>query len=163
MKTCENCGKHETPECSKACTLENQIGWEQKELCKSCQRKNCSGTLCLHEEWFIPDDQDVAKQQYILFPILNGLTPTTESCTMKVLEEVGELMQMIGKHSGLSGERQTMSEEVRIRRTVFEALDVAQSAITMAHTLCKLYELSLESFIERHESKLIQKGYLVRA
>lgn len=99
--------------------------------------------------------------QSVTFPILNGLTPTTINCTMKVLEEVGELMQMIGKHSGVSGEKQTMSDEVRIRRTIFEALDVAQSAVTMAHTLCELYELSLESFVERHESKLRQKGYLV--
>lgn len=97
----------------------------------------------------------------VIIPILNGLTPTVESCTMKVLEEVGELMQLIGKHSGLNGEKQTMSDEVRIRRTIFEALDVAQSAITMAHTLCELHELTLESFVERHESKLKQKGYLV--
>jgi NTP pyrophosphatase (non-canonical NTP hydrolase) len=100
-------------------------------------------------------------QGIISFRKLNGLSPTTESCTMKVLEEVGELMQLIGKHSGLNGERQAMSNEVRIRRTIFEALDVAQSAITMAHTLCELNELSLESFVERHEGKLIKKGYLV--
>ena len=100
-------------------------------------------------------------QGIISFRKLNNLNPTTESCTMKVLEEVGELMQLIGKHSGLNGERQTMSDEVRIRRTIFEALDVAQSAITMAHTLCELHELSLESFVERHKDKLIKKGYLV--
>jgi NTP pyrophosphatase (non-canonical NTP hydrolase) len=100
------------------------------------------------------------KSGIVIFPIINGLTPTAESCTMKVLEEVGELMQLIGKHSGLNGEEQTISDEVRIRRTIFEALDVAQSAITMAHTLCELYKLPLESFVQRHEEKLIKKGYL---
>lgn len=93
-------------------------------------------------------------------PILNNLTPTPESCTMKVLEEVGELMQMIGKHSGLSGEKPTMSDEVRIRRTIFEALDVAQSAVTMANVLCELHGLELETFVVSHEDKLRKKGYL---
>ena len=97
----------------------------------------------------------------ISFHRLNGLKPTTISCTFKVLEELGEFVQLIGKHSGLSGETPIICEEVRIRRMVLESLDVAQAAITMAHTLCELHELSLGSFVESHERKLRQKGYLV--
>ena len=104
---------------------------------------------------------DVTDLSSVSLPILNALKPTTVSCTFKVLEEVGEFVQLIGKHSGLSGEKPTMSDEVRIRRMVLESLDVAQAAITMAHTLCELHELSLESFIESHGRKLRQKGYLV--
>jgi len=104
---------------------------------------------------------EIVNPSSVSMPILNGLKPTIVSCTFKVLEELGELVQLIGKHSGLSGETPIICEEVRIRRTVLEALDVAQAAITMAHTLCELHELSLESFIESHERKLRQKGYLV--
>jgi len=104
---------------------------------------------------------DISDHSLVSLPILNCLKPTTVSCTFKVLEELGELVQLIGKHSGLSGETPTISEEVRIRRMVLESLDVAQAAITMAHTLCELHELSLESFIESHGRKLRQKGYLV--
>ena len=96
----------------------------------------------------------------ISFHRLNGLNPTVQSCTFKLIEELGEFLQIVGKHSGMSGEKPVISDEVRIRRMIFEALDVAQSAVTMVYALCELNELSPESFVESHERKLRQKGYL---
>jgi len=101
---------------------------------------------------------------YIALPILNGLTPTTESCTMKVLEEVGELMQLIGKGQGKSGEELTCAggKIDWAIRAIMEAIDTAQSAITMAHTMCEEHNIDLSEMMDIHSMKLAKKGYLVR-
>ena len=96
----------------------------------------------------------------ISFPILNNLTPNLHSCTLKVLEEVGELMQKLGKGQGANGEKVDENRPKWAVETVCEAIDTAQSAITLAHTLCKKYDFDLEELMELHESKLKTKGYL---
>lgn len=100
-------------------------------------------------------------QNSISFRRLNGLTPTTESCTMKVLEEVGELMQLLGKGRGASGEDQAMEDAVLSINTAFEALDVAQAAVTLFNVLVDMDGLEGEEMVARHEAKLREKGYLV--
>ena|SRR5665254_1863 len=100
------------------------------------------------------------KQTGIVFPILNNLTPTVDGCSMKVLEEVGELMQLIGKGQGKSGESHDIADLVWAVRSVEESLDTAQSAITLAHTLCRDYKISMDDLMEKHERKLKEKGYL---
>ncbi|MDQ7094194.1 MazG nucleotide pyrophosphohydrolase domain-containing protein [Desulfosporosinus sp. PR] len=97
----------------------------------------------------------------ISFPKLSGLTPTIESCTMKVLEEVGELMQLIGKGQSKSGESREVVDLIWAVRAIEESLDTAQSAITMAFTLCDVYEINLDKLIDKHEKKLREKGYMV--
>jgi len=102
-------------------------------------------------------------QAGIVFPVLNNLTPTLESCTAKVLEEVGELFQLIGKGRGLSGESDHtpyLSDKQWAVKTVLESIDVAQSAITLAQTLCEDYTLDFDYLMERHEDKLKVRGYL---
>ncbi|HWQ42807.1 MAG TPA: nucleotide pyrophosphohydrolase [Desulfosporosinus sp.] len=103
----------------------------------------------------------MSEKRGIIFPICNGLAPTVESCTMKVLEEVGELMQLIGKGQGKSGEPRRVVNLIWAVRSVEESLDTAQSAITMAHTLCKEYGIDMAEIMEKHEKKLREKGYLV--
>ena len=100
---------------------------------------------------------------YIVLPILNGLTPTTESCTMKVLEEVGELMQKIGKEQRKSGEELAYAGRKRdwAIDTIREAIDTAQAAITMAYTLCEEHEVDLSAMLIIHSMKMKEKGYLV--
>lgn len=96
----------------------------------------------------------------IIFPILNNLTPTIESCTMKLIEELGELMQLIGKGQGKSGETLKKKTDRWAIDTISEALDVAQSAITMFHTLSKEYGINSDIMMEIHEEKLKERGYL---
>jgi NTP pyrophosphatase (non-canonical NTP hydrolase) len=97
----------------------------------------------------------------ITFKRIDGLTPTVESCTMKLLEEVGELMQLIGKGQGLSGEKINVSEECQLAtRMIEEAFDVAQSAVTMIYILAQKYEKHVPDYCVTHERKLIEKGYL---
>ena len=99
-------------------------------------------------------------QAGIVFPILNNLTPTVDSCTSKVLEEVGELFQLIGKHKGASGEEQIMLPRAWTIRMALESIDVAQSAITLAQTLCEDYTLNFDYLMQQHEDKLTERGYL---
>lgn len=97
----------------------------------------------------------------ISFPILNNLTPTITSCTAKVYEEIGELMQLLGKGQQQSGE---LIEELNnrsewVRRTVEEALDGAQALVTLVNTLLD-EPGDIEIAMERHIEKLKRKGYL---
>ncbi|WP_407310558.1 nucleotide pyrophosphohydrolase [Desulfosporosinus sp. SB140] len=110
-----------------------------------------------HREWIAKGKPRIG----IKFPILNGLTPTKESCTMKVLEEVGELMQLIGKGQGKSGEKEMIDNRKWAVYSIKESLDTAQAAITMAHTLCEEYDIDIGLMMELHEKKLREKGYLV--
>jgi len=96
----------------------------------------------------------------ISFHRLNGLTPTVKSCTLKVLEEIGELMQLLGKGQGASGEAQRETGRSWAVCSVIESIDVAQSAITMAYTLCEEYGIDIDIMIDGHEKKLREKGYL---
>ena len=102
----------------------------------------------------------MSEKRGIVFPILNGLKPTVESCTMKVLEEVGELMQLIGKGQGKSGESSNVTNLIWAIKATEESLDTAQSAITLAHTLCKEYGIYMDGMMENHEKKLKEKSYL---
>ena len=121
-----------------------------KRPCSKCAWDDEKG----YSRWKPMDRKDIK------FPILNGLRPTVESCTMKLLEEIGETMQLIGKGQGKSGEPEIMTKLKWASLTVCESIDTAQSAITLAHTLCKEYNLDLEELMELHESKLKSKGYL---
>ena len=64
-------------------------------------------------------------------PKLNQFNPTLESTALKLMEEAGELAQVIGKFRGLSGEQISMDEETIVREVANELLDVAQTAVTM--------------------------------
>lgn len=117
------------------------------------------------DKWFNEHFEVVGREATrateISFPILNNLTPTTESCTAKVLEEVGELFRLIGKGQGQSGEKiEVMEQGYLATNMIAEALDVAQSAVTMAHTLATEHDINLEAMMEAHAMKLRNRGYL---
>ena len=122
--------------------------------CDTC-KKECKSDVCLDGEWF-----DLSEKTGVIFPILNNLNPTVESCTMKVLEEVGELMQLIGKGQGKSGERVDLEKPEWALKTASESIDTAQAAITQMVALCREYGLDADTLMELHEQKLREKGYL---
>jgi len=106
------------------------------------------------------------EENSLTFHKLNGLTPTVESCTMKLIEELGELLQLIGKGQGTSGEKINLEPELEPwetleSRMLDEAFDVAQSAVTMIFTLCEKMGYSPFLWEQVHENKLRSKGYLV--
>jgi len=100
-------------------------------------------------------------QVSISFPALNNLTPTVESCTMKLIEELGELLQIIGKGNQMSGELPRLKTgERNPLRLIEEAFDVAQSAVTMIYTVAEKWDIDIEYQRELHEKKLRDRGYL---
>lgn len=98
----------------------------------------------------------------ILFRRLNGLTPTFQSCRDKVYEEIGELMQLLGKGQRASGEtNEESSYPDWVYRVVEEALDSAQALVTLVNTLADENNVDIQGEIGRHEAKLVRKGYLI--
>ncbi|HBN10026.1 MAG TPA: nucleotide pyrophosphohydrolase [Cyanobacteria bacterium UBA8530] len=96
----------------------------------------------------------------ITLPRLDGLSPSLESTTLKLMEEAGELAQAIGKLRGLSGERDVPPESESFERIAQELLDVAQTAVTMMYVLEEQHQVDIHDAIEGHLAKLRRKGYL---
>lgn len=96
--------------------------------------------------------------QSIEFKRLNGLTPTESSCIFKLLEEVGEVMELIGKRKKLSGENS--DDAFNAGDLIMEFMDVAQSSVTAIFVLCEKYGYPLELVEEVHARKLYERGYL---
>lgn len=97
----------------------------------------------------------------ISLPKLNNLSPTLESTALKLMEEAGELAQVIGKLRGMSGEKAQL-DECRIMQLVAnELLDVAQTAVSMMFVLEEQYNVDIDVAKKQHLDKLKKKGYLI--
>ena len=96
----------------------------------------------------------------VSLPRLNNLKPNIESTALKLMEEAGELAQLIGKYRGLNGEECRMEETVVIDRIAEELLDVAQVAISMMYVLEENYNVSIDEKLKQHIEKLMKKGYI---
>ena len=87
-----------------------------------------------------------------------GVDLLTTVC--KIQEEIGELMQFIGKGAGASGEPRSMERQAVLTGAALELLDIAQCCFTMMYILADCYQLSLQPYMEKHLAKLRRKGYL---
>ena len=96
----------------------------------------------------------------VSLPRLNNLKPNIESTALKLMEEAGELAQLIGKYRGLNGEECKMGEDVVIDKIAEELLDVAQVAVSMMYVLEENYDVSIDKKLSQHIEKLIRKGYI---
>jgi len=106
------------------------------------------------------DKLETTEFKSISLPRLNNLKPNIESTALKLMEEAGELAQLIGKFRGLNGEDCTMEEKVVIERIADELLDVAQVAISMMFVLEENYSINIQEKVKNHVEKLIRKGYI---
>ena len=96
----------------------------------------------------------------VSLPKLNNLKPNIESTALKLMEEAGELAQLIGKYRGLNGEECNMEEIKVMDKIAEELLDVAQVAVSMMFVLEENYQICIEKKLEQHIEKLIKKGYI---
>ena len=103
---------------------------------------------------------DGIKYKSISLPRLNNLRPNIESTALKLMEEAGELAQLIGKYRGLNGEHCTMEEKEVVDKIADELLDVAQVAISMMFVLEETYSVDIDDKVSHHIEKLKGKGYL---
>jgi len=144
-----------------ATTGKGMVGGSEmiEKNCDTCNHQyHCGDIICnLNFSSWAPR----TLQAGIVFPILNNLTPTIESCTMKLIEELGELLQIIGKCNQMSGELPRLKTgERNPLRLIEESFDVAQSAVTMIHTIADKYDIDIIEQQALHEEKLRQRGYL---
>lgn len=103
---------------------------------------------------------DYTEFKMISLPKLNNLQPGLESTCLKLMEEAGELAQVIGKFRGLNGERDVLDEHKLVEKITEELLDVAQVAVSMMFVLEQEYDINIHDKIDEHIEKLIQKGYI---
>lgn len=96
----------------------------------------------------------------ISLPRLNNLEPNIESTCLKLMEEAGELAQVVGKFRGLNGENISHNEQEVVEMLSSELLDVAQVAVSMMFVLEDKYGISIDEKVEEHVQKLIKKGYI---
>jgi NTP pyrophosphatase (non-canonical NTP hydrolase) len=106
------------------------------------------------------DENKGIKYKSISLPRLNNLKPNIESTALKLMEEAGELAQLIGKFRGLNGESLEMEEQVVIEKISEELLDVAQVAVSMMFVLEGTYNVDIEEKVNQHIQKLIRKKYI---
>jgi NTP pyrophosphatase (non-canonical NTP hydrolase) len=115
-----------------------------------------SAKIILH----IKGENMTQKYKKISLPKLNNLEPNLESTALKLMEEAGELAQVIGKFRGLNGEVVHMEADEIFDKISMELLDVAQVAISMMFVLEDKYGIDIDEKLEHHISKLIKKGYM---
>ncbi len=96
----------------------------------------------------------------ISLPKLNNLKPGLESTCLKLMEEAGELAQVIGKFRGLNGEEVDLEDKEIVERISKELLDVAQVAISMMFVLEETYGINIKEKVDDHVKKLVTKGYI---
>lgn len=96
----------------------------------------------------------------ISLPKLNNLQPGLESTCLKLMEEAGELAQIIGKFRGLNGEVVDKEHQEIVSLISEELLDVAQVAVSMMFVLEDTYQINITEKVDEHINKLIAKGYI---
>lgn len=96
----------------------------------------------------------------ISLPRLNNLQPGLESTCLKLMEEAGELAQVIGKFRGLNGEIVDKEHHEIVNMISEELLDVAQVAVSMMFVLEETYQIDIAEKLEEHINKLVRKGYI---
>lgn len=96
----------------------------------------------------------------ISLPKLNNLQPGLESTCLKLMEEAGELAQIIGKFRGLNGEVVDKEHKEIVSLISEELLDVAQVAVSMMFVLEEIYQINIDEKVEEHINKLVSKGYI---
>ena len=87
--------------------------------------------------------------------------PDITKTFLKISEEAGELVQIIGKKSGLSGETKNLiREDEKNTELLLALLDIAQCCVTMLYILADQYGVDVKEVLMKHEKKLREHGYL---
>lgn len=88
--------------------------------------------------------------------------PNIIQTCLKINEEAGELAQIVGKYSGLSGEERNLLENdwERTEGLALALLDVAQCCVTMLYIMVEQFNVNINELLKKHENKLRSHGYL---
>lgn len=98
-------------------------------------------------------------------PYLNGIDEHRLACVCKLVEELQEVIDIVGRDMQLFIRAQSAAdllpgERERIENMMIETIEGVTAAENTLARLSKTYEISLADLWDRHEAKLIEKGYL---
>jgi transcriptional regulator with XRE-family HTH domain len=98
-------------------------------------------------------------------PYLNGIDNHRMACIMKLVEELQEAIDIIAQHMKLliraqSAEDLQPGEKEQLEEMMLEVVETITAAENTLARLSKTYGISLADLWDRHEAKLIEKGYL---
>lgn len=96
----------------------------------------------------------------IELPILTNIKPSLESAVLKLVEEVGEVAERVGKYRGINGENFALPDADENKHELFkELIDVLQSTATVLNTL-GVTNKDIEYYLKTtHVNKMISRGY----
>ena len=119
----------------------------------------------LHDKGYTFDEtkdyslKNEAGELQLVLPELLINTNLMQTC-LKIGEEAGELSQLVGKFSAMSGEEQHRIDEKQLNIAIVqELLDVAQCCVTMLYTLVDKYGIDVDAILTKHRNKLHEHGY----
>lgn len=98
-------------------------------------------------------------------PYLNGIDDHRMSCLMKLVEELQEVIDIVAREMPLfiraqSADDLCPGEMERIERMMIETIEGVTAAENTLARLSKTYDVSLAELWDRHQAKLVEKGYL---
>jgi transcriptional regulator with XRE-family HTH domain len=98
-------------------------------------------------------------------PYLNSIDDHRLACIMKLTEELQEAIDIIAQHMKLliraqSAEDLQPGEKEQLEEMMLEVVETITAAENTLARLSKTYGISLADLWDRHEAKLIEKGYL---
>lgn len=93
-------------------------------------------------------------------PILDSLDLKLEPTVLKLVEEVGEFSQVVGKFRKMSGESIEISDREVNEKLQEELIDVAQTVCSLIYILSRDHGIEFNRGIEEHIDKLKRKGYI---
>lgn len=98
-------------------------------------------------------------------PYLNGIDNHRMACIMKLVEELQEAIDIIAANMRLLIRAQSAAdlhpgEKEQVEAMMIETIEAITAAENTLARLSKTYDISLADLWDRHEAKLIEKGYL---
>ena len=98
-------------------------------------------------------------------PYLNGIDNHRLACAMKLVEELQEVIDIVAVGMPLLIRAQSAAdllpgEKEQIEAMMIETIEAITAAENTLARLSKTYDISLADLWDRHEAKLIEKGYL---
>jgi hypothetical protein len=93
-------------------------------------------------------------------PKLKGINPSLESAVLKLVEEVGEVAERVGKYRGINGENFELPDAEENKHELFkELIDVIQATCTVLNTI-KATDADIDYYLRTtHLKKMISRGY----
>jgi hypothetical protein len=98
-------------------------------------------------------------------PYLNGIDNHRLACINKLVEELQEVIDIVADNMELLIRAQSandfqVGEKERVETMMIETIEAITAAENTLARLSRTYDISLADLWDRHQEKLVEKGYL---